>query len=349
MTPLARKPGRTTMRGHSRSVANAAETASPKRQPARRVFELRPRPPFRLDLTVWAQQRRKQNRIDTWDGQSYRRALALSGVVCEVSVTQVGSEDQPHLEVVLSGARAGSAEEAAARDALSRLLGLHLDLSDFYERAARDNVLNGLVQRYRGVKPPRFPTIFECLLNAVACQQLSLAAGLTLLSRLSATAGASAGALHTFPAPVDVLTLSRSTLQKLGFSRRKAETILQLADAATAGELELAKLDKLDDAAIVEALIQRPGVGPWSADYVLLRGLGRLHVFPRRDSGALNGLRGFLVGTEYEGDPEAALRHWAPDAGVVYFHLLLRGLEQRGTRFARSTSSRIGESTLSAS
>ena len=304
-------------------------------QPAQRVFELRPRPSFRLDLTAWALRRRAQNAIDTWDGRSYRRALVISGTAYEASVTQVSSEVRPRLEAVLSGPRVGPAEEAAARSTLARLLGLDVDLSGFYARAAHDRLLDELAERYRGVKPPRFPTIFECLLNAIACQQLSLAAGLTLLSRLAATAGAAAGALHAFPAPTDVLRLSQSHLRALGFSERKVETILELADAAAAGELEADVFERLDDAAVVEALVQRRGVGPWSADYVLLRGLGRLHVFPRGDSGALTGLRRFLVGTELEDDPDAALARWPADAGLVYFHLLLRGLEQRVAGFQR--------------
>jgi DNA-3-methyladenine glycosylase II len=313
-----------------RLSTHGREDSESEAKPARRVFELRPRPPFRLDLTVWAQRRREQNQIDTWDGRRYRRALTVSGVAYEVSVTQAGPKDRPHLEAVLSGTPLGPAVEAAARSTLARLLGLHHDLSGFYERAAHDRALDELAQQYRGVKPPRFPTIFECLVNAVACQQLSLAAGLTLLSRLAATAGATTGELHAFPAPLDVLRLSRSTLQTIGFSERKAKTILELADAAAAGELEVGVIDQLDDAAAIEALARRPGIGPWSADYVLLRGLGRLHVFPRGDAGALNGLRSFLVGSELEADPEAALERWAPDAGMVYFHLLLRGLEQRG-------------------
>jgi DNA-3-methyladenine glycosylase II len=167
------------------------------------------------------------------------------------------------------------------------------------------------------------------LVNAVACQQLSLAAGLTLLSRLAATAGTTACALYAFPAPTDVLRLSRSGLRALGFSDRKARTILELAGAAAAGELEAEALQELDDATVVETLVQWHGVGRWSADYVLLRALGRLHVFPRGDTGALSGLRRFLVGTEFDDDPDSALARWAPDGGMVYFHLLLRGLEQR--------------------
>jgi DNA-3-methyladenine glycosylase II len=294
------------------------------------AFEVRPRPPFRLDLTVWALRRRAQNAIDTWDGRTYRRALVLSGVEHEVSVTQAGSEARPRLLALLSGPGVGAEAEATARSTLGRLLGLDVDLSWFYAHTCRDGLLGELADRYRGFKPPRFPTIFECLLNAVACQQLSLAAGLTILSRLAAVAGGPAGTLHAFPTPSDVLGLSRSALRTVGFSEPKANTILELADAAAAGEFELERFEQLDDAAVVETLIRRDGIGRWSADYVLLRGLGRLHVFPRGDSGALNGLRRFLIGTELEDDPDAALARWAPDAGLVYFHLLLRGLEQRG-------------------
>jgi DNA-3-methyladenine glycosylase II len=219
--------------------------------------------------------------------------------------------------------------EAAAHSLLVRLLGLDLDLSGFYARTTRDGLLGELADRYRGLKPPRFPTVFECLLNAVSCQQLSIAAGLTILSRLAAATGASAGDLHAFPSPTEVLGLPRSTLRTLGFSERKAETILELAGAAAAGELEGETFEQLDDAAVIDALVRRRGIGRWSADYVLLRGLGRLHVFPASDVGALNGLRSFLAACGRTTDPRAALDAWAPDAGIVYFHLLLRGLEQR--------------------
>jgi DNA-3-methyladenine glycosylase II len=287
-----------------------------------------PRPPFRLDLTVWALRRREQNAIDTWDGRTYRRALLVDGEPLELAVTQVGAASTPRLEVVMTGRHVPRSAEAAARSTLAHLLGLHLDLSDFYTRAARDRVLHELAERYRGLKPPRFPTVFECLLNAVSCQQLSIAAGLTILSRLVATVGPLAGPLHAFPAPSDVLGLPPSALRTLGFSERKAETILELAAAAAAGELELTTLEQLDDGAVIEALVRQHGIGRWSADYVLLRGLGRLHVFPQSDVGALNGLRSFLAASGRQASPRAALVRWAPDAGLVYFHLLLRGLEQ---------------------
>jgi DNA-3-methyladenine glycosylase II len=308
----------------------AARTASWPVRPAERAFELRPRPPFRLDLTVWALRRGEHNAIDGWDGSHYRRLLVASDASFEMSVTQSGFADRPRLEVVLSGPWVGPVAESAARRTLNVLLGLDVDLSGFYARAAGDQTLSELADRYRGLKPPRFPTLFECLLNAVACQQLSLAAGLSLLSQLATTAGRSTGALHAFPTPAHVLGLPRASLRTIGFSERKAETILDLATAAAAGELELDALEHLDDATVVETLMRRRGIGRWSADYVLLRGLGRLHVFPHKDIGALNGLGRFLTEVEVNDDPSAALARWTPDAGMVYLHLLVRGLEQRG-------------------
>ena len=296
-------------------------------------FELRPRPPFRLDLTVWALRRRAQNQIDTWDGRSYRRAVLIDGARLDMTVSQVKRASTPRLEVTLTGAEMATSAEADVRCLLDRLLGLNIDLAGFYARAARDDILAELVDRYRGLRPPRFPTIFECLLNAVACQQLSIAAGMTLLSRLAASVGPAVGDLHAFPTPENVLALPAPALRGLGFSARKADTILGLARAAARGEFDLGALETLDDAAVVESLIRRPGIGPWSADYVLLRGLGRLHVFPQTDVGALNGLRDFLLAVGRDDNPGAALARWKPDAGLVYFHLLLRGLEQRGASF----------------
>lgn len=295
-----------------------------------RLLRLYPRPPFRLDLTVWALRRREQNTIDRWDGRIYRRALLIGRRRVAVAVTPAGTDDAPRLDIAITGRQIPSSDHSIVSDALTRLLGLEIDLSDFYARAARDSTLGPLAGRYRGLKPPRFPTLFECLLNAVACQQLSLAAGLTILSRLAEAAGPPAGALHPFPAPRDVLQLSAPRLRELGFSERKAHTILELARAAADGELELDRFTPLADDEVVGELVRWPGIGRWSAEYALLRGLGRLHVFPPTDVGALNGLRRFLAASGLDDDPAQALARWSRDAGVVYFHLLLRGLEERG-------------------
>src|SRR5207245_1219035 len=88
--------------------------------------------------------------------------------------------------------------------------------SDFYRMAAADGLIAPLVARFRGLKPPRFPSVFEGLINAVACQQLSLEAGLSLLNRLTATYGQAAAkdgaSPHAFPRPDDLVSLESQAL-----------------------------------------------------------------------------------------------------------------------------------------
>jgi DNA-3-methyladenine glycosylase II len=215
---------------------------------------------------------------------------------------------------------------------LNRMLGLDVDLSDFYRRAEGDHVLGPLVQRYRGFKPPRFPTVFECLANAVACQQLTLTVGIALLNRLADACGPIApGAVRGFPHPKDIGG-DPGLLRQLGFSNAKARALLELAERLTSGDLDLEKLQTASDDAASVALQSLRGIGRWSAEYTLLRGLGRLGVFPADDVGARNNLRRF-VGLDpaagYEGVRRAVSR-WAPYAGLVYFHLLLDRIDNAG-------------------
>ena len=63
-------------------------------------------------------------------------------------------------------------------------------MTDWYRMAAADARLRPLADTFRGMKPPRFPTMFEAVVNAFACQQLSLEVGLELLNRLATLTGA---------------------------------------------------------------------------------------------------------------------------------------------------------------
>jgi 3-methyladenine DNA glycosylase/8-oxoguanine DNA glycosylase len=113
--------------------------------------------------------------------------------------------ETPALRLTLNNAGRRMNVRREARAALERILSLELDIDPFYTLAAEDPVLAPLARRFRGLRPPRFASVFECLVNAVALQQLSLAAGLSLLNRLSRTYGACVSAaghrMYAFPEP----------------------------------------------------------------------------------------------------------------------------------------------------
>ncbi|HEX5502097.1 MAG TPA: hypothetical protein VFW96_05710 [Thermomicrobiales bacterium] len=295
-------------------------------------FTLDPTPPFRLDLTVWVLRRRPDNAIDRWDGETYRRALVVGDAAVDVAVRQTTPADRPRLEVAVDGAAPGLRADIAG--ALARILGTRVDLAGFYAAAADDPRLGPLARRFRGVKPPRLPSVFECLVNAIACQQVTLTLGIRLLNRLAGAYGAPgpAGTARAFPAPGLLAAAPADDLRSLGFSRNKARAIRDLAAAVAGGDLDLEGLATLDDGAAVARLCALWGIGRWSAEYVLLRGLGRLHVFPGDDVGARNNLcrwLGLAAPLDYAGVREV-LAPWARYGGLLYFHLLLDRLAAAG-------------------
>ncbi len=297
---------------------------------------MKPAPPFRLDLTAWVLRRRPANSIDQVTNGAYMRIFAVDGMPVGARIVRLGTSERPTLEVTFVGRNITPRIERSLRDCLGKTLGLSVDLSDFYSMSARYPKLHTIVSRFRGMRPPRFPSIFEALCNAIACQQVSLNVGLMLLSRMSQKYG-----LHleifgermaSFPTVDAVSHASRRDLRRLGFSNLKSEYLIGLARSISTGQLNLEELDRMDDQEAIEFLTRIRGVGRWSAEYTLLRGLGRLGVFPGDDVGGQKGLRrwiGLAKTPNYE-EVRELIEEWRGFGGLVYFHLLLKGLEEQG-------------------
>lgn len=260
--------------------------------------------------------------------------MATADEVVEAEVGQTGPAENPDLLVRLTGPQAdlGPAKDQIG-EILSCSLGLGMNLSAFYSLAEHDSLLRSLVTRFRGLHPPRFQSWIEALGNAVSCQQLSLNVGISLLNRLTDRYGkASQNGLRAFPTAEDLARAQSAELRELGFSTRKATVLITLARRLADGDLDLDSLAGADDATVLAELCALDGIGRWSAEYLLLRGFGRLHIFPGDDVGARDKLRRWLSLPEpldYRGVNHITER-WAPYAGLVYFHLLLDSLATSG-------------------
>lgn len=261
--------------------------------------------------------------------------LAIQNKAVLVSVTQSGSVDAPRLDITASGAHLPASVKAAVAAALAKLLGLRADLKAFYQLAAEHSRLHELASRFRGLKPPRFPAVWEGLVNGIACQQLSLSVGILLLNRLAKQHGLPFGddeERRAFPRPEDLAAAAPESIRSLGFNGAKTRELIELGREIASGQLDLESLTDLDNTSATSRLLELPGVGRWTAEYVLLRGMGRTDVFPGDDIGARNNLARWLrlrKPLDYN-RVMRAVRKFSPYGGLIYFHLLLDGLERAG-------------------
>ena len=140
------------------------------------------------------------------------------------------------------------------------------------------------------------------------------------------------GENHAFPRPVDLASASPAQLKRLGFSGNKSRVILTTARSVAEGRLNLEDLAALDTAEALDRLIALKGVGRWTAQYILLRGLGRLDVFPADDVGSQNKMQQWLrrkQRPDYE-QMYRILAPWRPYRGLIYFYLLLNHQSRLG-------------------
>jgi DNA-3-methyladenine glycosylase II len=292
-------------------------------------FSVRPMAPFRLDLTVWALRRRSMNAVDAWNGTTYCRVLSIHDQPMLLAVTQ----RERTLEVTLTARYLPPEAKQRAASTLERLLGIRKDLSEFYEFSSGHTRLRELAVRFRGFKPPRFATVFEALVNGITCQQLSLTVGIIFLNRLAERCGlAFRPGSYAFPRPEDLSLLDPADLRPLGYSRNKARALIEFAQSVATGQLDLEELVRFDNQQCIERLIALRGVGRWTAEYVLLRGLGRINVFPGDDVGARNNLERWLRirnKLDYE-RTQKVLSKWRGYGGLVFLHLLLKSLDEAG-------------------
>jgi 3-methyladenine DNA glycosylase/8-oxoguanine DNA glycosylase len=277
---------------------------------SRRTFEVAP--PYSLSLTIQVLRRVPTNIVDQWAGGTYSRALQIGSEEYVIRVRQLG---QSTLEV-----DADRSPEAVL-PLVRRILGLDVDLSEALRLAAADSWLASIVQHLQGLRPPRFATLFETLGMTIPFQQVSLEAGQSFVNRLVETFGKSRGSVWLFPTPEAIADASIEDLRAAGLGGAKATSLRHAASLIVAGALSEAEIERLPTGEALRLLDDLPGVGPWTAGVILLRGFGRLDVFPPGDVGARRTLAHLLGRTTPIADADEAelLERLGPYRGLVDF------------------------------
>jgi DNA-3-methyladenine glycosylase II len=193
------------------------------------------------------------------------------------------------------------------------LLGAPFELDPFYEFAAADPVLAPLAERLRGFRPPLAPDPFEALVTSICAQQVSLQSAFAIRARFVEAYGERAVHAWAFPRRERVAAAHEDDLLALGFSRRKAEYVLDLARS----DADLDGLAALPDDDVRAAIVARRGLGPWTAEWFLARHLARPTAWPAGDLALQKAVARF-----YATDVETAGRRLHPFQNLAAHYLL---------------------------
>jgi 3-methyladenine DNA glycosylase/8-oxoguanine DNA glycosylase len=293
------------------------------------------RGPFHLEATVRVLQRRPTNLVDVWEHEKYLRVLGLNDGLGLVEVRNLGTIDLPDVRFSVLRGRPSAADLTNIERIVRRILGLDVDPAPLRRRAEAEASLAATARALRGMRPPRFAGLFETFASVVPFQQLSLDAGMAIVSRLVERFGRALEhgnrTFHAFPEAEVIAGARIDSLGRCGLSRPKAETLRRAALAIVSGEITEQRLVHSSSEEATRLLCELPGIGPWSAGLVLLRGLGRLDVFPPGDAGVTRGLSTLmhLHGSQLE----RAIERFGEQRGYLYFcslggKLLARSLIQ---------------------
>lgn len=300
---------------------------------SRNSVHLDTRAPFHLEATVRVLQRRPTNRIDLWQHGRYLRVLGPPEDLVLVEVENRGTIDAPDLHYTLREGSPASATGARLSQTLRKVLGLDIDPRLLQRLTQVDQTLRPTALALRGMRPPRFAEWFEAFAKVIPFQQVSLDAGVAVVGRLVERFGAplehEGHRFHAFPTAPAIAEARPEALRACGLSLRKAEALCGIAQAIGSGELSEERISGLSTPEALRALVAQPGIGPWSANVALLRGLGRLDVFPPGDVGAMRGLR-TLLSLPPEAPLAPVIERFGAQRGYLYFCVLGGSLLTKG-------------------
>ncbi len=254
------------------------------------VAYLYPRPPydFSLSAAIFAG---GDPQIRTCEHDLFRQALDIGGNPVLVEVFSEGSVDRPELCLsVRSNTPVSKNGMKDIRILVSSMFNISEDVMTFYKAVEKDAIMAGLTRRLRGLKAPSTPSVFEAITDSVIEQQISLKAAHSIENRLIRTTGNSltldGDTYYCYPTPHKLAATPDSTFRSCGMTLRKGEYIRKIAQQILSGTLDLDRFRSYPDTeSIISEMVKIRGVGRWTAELTILRGLHRADAFPADDVG----------------------------------------------------------------
>jgi DNA-3-methyladenine glycosylase II len=287
-------------------------------------------PPFSFDLgaEIFA---RGDKQIRNYDNGKFWQVIRFNRKLALATIESEGTVDKPKLSVELkSNVEINRQDIKKAEDTIKFLFSLDFDLKPFYEKVKEDKIMVFLTSNLRGLKSPTTPTVFEALVDSIVEQQISLkvANGIEnkITRRFGDTLSLEGDTYYAYPTPQRLASAKTEELRQCGLSLRKGEYIKEAATLITQGKLNLEKISNYESTEhIIRELDEIRGIGVWTAELTMLRGMQRLEALPADDLGLRRVISRYYFSGEKISSVEArqTAEAWGEWKGLAAYYLVV--------------------------
>jgi AraC family transcriptional regulator of adaptative response / DNA-3-methyladenine glycosylase II len=240
-------------------------------------FRLSFRPPYDWLALMAFLGARATPGVERVDEAGYRRTIAIDGVSGTVSVRRPDAAATLALEVRFPDAR----RLLGIVDRVRAMFDLGADPALIAEPLAVDRLLAGPLLAHPGIRVPGAWDGFELAVRAIIGQQIAVSAATTMagrIARLFGTPVRGSDLDRLFPTAAQ---LADAALEQAGLIRTRADAIRTLSRRVVEGRITFDRSRVERDT--IAALLECPGIGPWTAEYIAMRAFGRPDAFPAGD------------------------------------------------------------------
>ncbi len=247
-------------------------------------------PPFNFELSAQIFSNGDEQ-IRRYEKGRFWQVIRIGDKLALACVESAGTVEKPRLTVELkANCELTENDKKAAGRIITCLFNLDFDLGEFYKEVKNDKIMALLAEKLFGLKSPTTQYAFEALVDSIVEQQISLKVANAFERRIVKKWGdplsLESDVYYAYPTPKRLAAATQQQLRGVGLSERKAEYIRNVASLISGGKLTLEALKYRENTdEIIEELDKVKGIGVWTAELTILRGMQRLEALPADDLG----------------------------------------------------------------
>ena len=251
---------------------------------------LKPKAPFDFNLSAGGFSA-GDKQISKYEDGKYWRVVRLNNTPALLIVSALGNADEPELLIELKANETiTNQDEEKAWGIIKSMFNPELELEHFYQVVKNDEILAQITDKLRGLQRLGTPTIFEALVNSIIEQQISLKVARSMETKMIKSFGdvlkLGNETYYAYPTPQQLASATTEQFRQCGLSFKKIEYIQEISRLVADKTLDLDKFKEYEnETEIINELIKIRGIGVWTAELTILRGMNKLNVVPADDLG----------------------------------------------------------------